>query len=173
MGHQLAHRDLILAIAGKLRQVGRDRIVKLDAPGFDQLHHRRGGGNALGQRGKIEDRIHGHRLPVGYGVLLGSCFQGSIPKGLSIDDATVVLHQYHRSGDGAFRNGLLHDGVDVGKACGSSGQPCRIRCSRRGWGSSSKGSAGNQCDAGWNCGEPEQASKVHRDLNQQEHGLRE
>src|SRR5439155_2431273 len=61
MRHQLAHRDLAFAVRAELGPVIRDRLFEPDFPLLDQLHHRRGGGDYLGQRCEVEDGVHPHR----------------------------------------------------------------------------------------------------------------
>src|SRR5207253_126789 len=60
MRHQLAHRDLTLAVRADLGPVVGDRLLEADFPLLDQLHHRRGGGDYLGQRCEVEYGAQSH-----------------------------------------------------------------------------------------------------------------
>jgi hypothetical protein len=58
---QLAHRDAGFAALPEGRPVAGQRLIERDPAGLDELHHRRGGRQHLGQRGEIEDRVRRHR----------------------------------------------------------------------------------------------------------------
>ena len=59
---QLPHRDVLLPILRKLRQILRHRIIHPHLALLHQLHHRSRSRNHLGQRRQIEHRIERHRL---------------------------------------------------------------------------------------------------------------
>ena len=104
VGEQFANGDVLLAVLRELGQLGGDRIVEANAALLHQLHDGRGGRDALGQRGEIEDRIDGHGLARG--------LERSIAERAAVDNVAVMADQEHGAGDVAVGHGLLHDGIE-------------------------------------------------------------
>jgi len=59
VGQELAQRDRFPAFAGELGEVADQRRVEPELALLDQFHHRGGGGDDLGERGGVEDRVFG------------------------------------------------------------------------------------------------------------------
>ena len=111
MREQLAHRDRVLTVDGKFRPVFGDGVVELQLPAFDQLHDGGGGGDDLGQRGEIEQRVDRHRL-------LFRLLE-AIAEGFAIGYALVVADDDHRTGHLAGAHLGLGDAVDCGQVLGA------------------------------------------------------
>ncbi len=107
MGEQLADGDVFLAVLREVRKVGGDGIVQPELSLLNQLHDRGRGGDALGERGDVEDRIDGHGFAGG--------LERPRAEGLAVDDAAVVADEYDSTGDEAAGDRLLHDRVDRGE----------------------------------------------------------
>ena len=60
VGHQVPDRDVLLAISLESRNERRDAIGESDLSFFEKDHDARRRSDDLGERGKIEDRVHGH-----------------------------------------------------------------------------------------------------------------
>lgn len=110
MGQQMPDGDVALAVPLESRQVGRHAVGEPEPPLLDQLHHGRGGGDDFGQRGQVEDRIHGHGLDGG--------LQGAAAEDALVGDGVALADQDDRPGQQARRHGLLDEGVDSGEAGG-------------------------------------------------------
>ena len=116
VGEKLADGDRIFAVGGERGQVSGDGRVKFEAAALDQLHDGSGGGDHLGERGGVVDRIGGERLggghyralAVGAGVGLAGAFDP--------EDA---------AGNLIGRDGVGHRGIHgrefLGQKCGRSG----------------------------------------------------
>ena len=78
-----------------------------DASLIEQLHHRGCGGNHLGQRGQIEDRIRGHGFV--------RRFERPGPEGPAIDHRAIVADDHDAARHAAFSHGRLHQRVDGAK----------------------------------------------------------
>lgn len=101
---QFANRDVLLAVLRELRQIGCHRIIEAHAAVLNQLHHRGCGCDALGERGKIEDRIGGHGLAFR--------LERAVTEGFAIDHAAIVADEQNSARDGALRNRVLHERVE-------------------------------------------------------------
>ena len=104
MGQQLTHRNVLLPILCEFREIMRHRIVGLDLPFSNQLHHACSRGNHLGQRRHVENRVQRH--------FLASWFERAISERLSVDHPPVVPHHHHGARNIAPLNGVLDDGID-------------------------------------------------------------
>jgi hypothetical protein len=94
----------------------RNRIVGLDLAIADQLHNAGGGGDYLGQRGHVEDRLGSHPFPPG--------FKRAIPEGLAVNHLAIVPYQNNRTGNVSPLDCVFDDGIN-------DGQPLARSCLRR------------------------------------------
>ncbi len=104
VGHQFFYGDPALAVAVELRQVLGNRGVEINQAGIHQLHHRVGSGHHLGQGCEIKDGVLSH------GVALGD--QGTVPKGLAVDDFPLVPHQDDGAGEALGGDFLARHRID-------------------------------------------------------------
>ena len=113
MGQQVADRDVLLAILCKLGQVSGHGIVQPDAALLDKFHHRGSGCDALGERGKVEHSIDGHRLAHRFKRARSEC--------LAVDDLSIVPDKKDTAGDVSIRDRLFHDRVQDNFHCFRAG----------------------------------------------------
>ena len=105
VGEQIADGEGFLAVGGKAVEVAGDGVVEGELARLDQLHHRSGGGNGLGQRCQIKQRVAGH------------CFtlrlELAITKTLQPGDAIPAAYADHTAGGLTGSNGGFHQGADA------------------------------------------------------------
>src|SRR5580704_3900925 len=110
---KLPHRDVVLPVLRKLRQILRHRIIQPHLPLLDQLHHRSSSSNHLGKRRQIKNRIQSHRLALR--------LQSPRPIGLPVDNLPVVAHNQNRSRNLLLLNRLLNNSINPRqRECGDS-----------------------------------------------------
>ena len=108
MREEIAQREVALA-ALKVGDVIGHLIVKAEAALFEELHQGRSGGDHLGERGAVEDGVHGHGFDVGD--------QGALSVRLAIDYVSLVPNQEHGAGETVLLDGLFDHTID-GRAAG-------------------------------------------------------
>ncbi len=101
---QLPHRDVVLPILRKLRQILRHRIIQPHLTPLHQLHHRRSSSNHLGQRSQIKHRIQSHRL--------APRLQSPRPISLPVDHLPIMPNNQHRPRNLLLVDSLLNDSIN-------------------------------------------------------------
>ena len=84
----------------EFRQILRDAIVQTELALLEQFHQGRSGRHHFGQRGQVEDGVHGHRL--------GGRNQRALAIGLAMDDLALVPDQQDSAWNAILADGLLH-----------------------------------------------------------------
>lgn len=98
--------DVAYSFRGELRNLFRRLVVETDFAALNQQHYSRRASHDFCERGRIENRVPSYRL------LGGS--ERAFPK-RPVIAVTVVFDPKHTTGTVLFRNGLIDDGIHLGK----------------------------------------------------------
>jgi hypothetical protein len=103
---ELPERDGTLVAGREFGEVARHFVIEIQLALVHERHERGGGGDRLGERRGVEDRVEGHRF-------LGRQ-QGSETEGLAVDHTVGTTDGHHAAGELALRQRLGDQPVDFG-----------------------------------------------------------
>ena len=110
MREELADGDVLFAACGKLGDVLCDGVVEGELVCLVELHDRGGSGEALGERGHVEDGVFGHRLGGEVAGDAGLSGELAVAVGALEDDLAVVADDDDGAGELLRGDGVVDEG---------------------------------------------------------------
>src|SRR5262245_42376045 len=100
MAQQVAKGDVSLSVHAEVVEETRHPVVESDLPFFDHEHHGDGGGERLGERGDVEDRIFAHRAHLR--------LQAAVAEGAMVEYPRPLPYQKNGAGKDMPPEGGIH-----------------------------------------------------------------